>query len=109
MNPLQYYQDQAAAVFQLSRRKRKRSHSAPHIEEWALSPSTFPLDLLAPLTLSGVYISGDTVLPISAVAAAVSLISGPIVTLTLYLYRDEGQGKVTAEDHPAYELVADPR
>ncbi|MGD9541260.1 phage portal protein [Methylocystis sp.] len=42
---------------------------------------------------------------------AVSLISGAVgslpLPLPLALYREEGQGKVEATDHPAFEVIAD--
>lgn len=90
------------------RRRRLRYQSVPSapLEEKALDSTVFPTDLLASPTLSGPSITPETALSVPAVANAVALISGAIGTLPLYLYREENGGKVTAEDHPAYGLVA---
>jgi phage portal protein BeeE len=62
--------------------------------------------LLALATQSGVAITPGSALTVPAVANAVALISGAVGSLPLYLYRDEGQGKVAAEDHPAFDIIA---
>ncbi|WP_457796639.1 phage portal protein [Methylocystis sp. S23] len=76
------------------------------VEAKSLDANSFPTDLLAPSVLSGVSVTPQTTLSVPAVANAVSLISGAIGTLPLWIYRDEGQGKAVAEDHPAFDLVA---
>ncbi|CAJ0861886.1 hypothetical protein AMST5_01438 [freshwater sediment metagenome] len=73
----------------------------------ALTPDTWPADLLAAPTLSGVSVTPETALSVPAVANAVSLISGAVGSLPLTLYREDGQGKVEATDHPAFEVIAD--
>lgn len=73
----------------------------------ALDASTWPADLLAAPTLAGVSVTPETALSVPAVANAVALISGAVGSLPLALYRIEGQGKVEATDHPAFEVIAD--
>jgi HK97 family phage portal protein len=90
----------------MSRKQRRyRTHPA-FIEEKALDSATFPTELLAPPTLSGTSITPEIALSVPAVANAVSLISGAIGTLPLYLYREEGQGKALASDHPSFDRIA---
>lgn len=73
----------------------------------ALDASTWPADLLAAPTLAGVSVTPETALSVPAVANAVALISGAVGALPLALYRTEGQGKVEAVDHPAFDVVTD--
>jgi HK97 family phage portal protein len=87
--------------------KRRRRRSSAQYEEKALTPDVWPADLLAAPTLSGVSVTPESALSVPAVANAVSLISGAIGTLPLALYREEGQGRVEATDHPAFEVIAD--
>lgn len=76
-------------------------------ETKALDLTNFPFDLLASPVLSGVSVTPQSALGVPAVANAVSLISGACGTLPLWIYREEGQGKVWASDHPASGVVSD--
>jgi hypothetical protein len=58
----------------------------------ALDASTWPADLLAAPTLSGVSVTPETALSVPAVTHAVVLISGAVGALPLALNRTEGQG-----------------
>jgi HK97 family phage portal protein len=89
----------------MSRRRRRRSSA--QYEEKALTPDVWPADLLAAPTLAGVSVTPETALSVPAVANAVALISGAIGSLPLALYREEGQGRVEATDHPAFDVIAD--
>jgi HK97 family phage portal protein len=82
-------------------------HRGDPIETKALDLTTFPLDLLASPVLSGVSVTPQSALGVPAVANAVSLISGACGTLPLWIYREEGQGKIWASDHPASGVVSD--
>jgi HK97 family phage portal protein len=71
----------------------------------ALDFTTFPFDLLATPVLSGVSVTPQSALSVPSVSAAISLIAGAIGTLPLEIFREENGGKISAVDHPAYELV----
>ncbi len=90
----------------MSRRRRRRSSSA-HYEEKALSASTWPTDLLSEPLTSGVSITPESALRVPAVSAAVNLIAGAVASLPMAIYKDDGQGKTLAEDHPGFDIVAD--
>lgn len=94
----------------MSRRNRGRwrsGNSSSSVEQKALTPSTFPSDLLFSPSLSGVAVSPETALEVPAVAAAVSLISGAVGSLPLSIFKEEGAGRVPATDHSGYEIVTD--
>lgn len=55
-------------------------------------------------TRSGVAMSRDGAMAVSAVYACVNKISSTIASLDLHLYRMDGDRKVEAHDHPAYVL-----
>jgi HK97 family phage portal protein len=71
----------------------------------ALDATTFPFDLLGLPVLSGVSVTPQSALSVPSVSAAVALISSAIGTLPLEIFREENGGKISATEHPAYELV----
>lgn len=82
-------------------------HRGDPIETKALDFSNFPADLLASPVLSGVSVTPQSALGVTAVANSIALISGACGTLPLWIYREEGQGKIWAKDHPASGVVSD--
>ena len=60
------------------------------------------------LSASGVAVTADTAMRMSAVYACITIISESIASLPLILYRRDGEeGKSRATEHPLYALLHD--
>jgi HK97 family phage portal protein len=71
------------------------------------SQSAFELGLTDSPTRSGVTVSEQTALGISALWAGIRTISQDVGSLEPVLYRESSQGREVAEDHPVYALLTE--
>ena len=58
-------------------------------------------------TASGIIVTPDTALRISAVYACVRILAESVGGLPLILYRRDGRNKIRATEHPLYSLMHD--
>jgi HK97 family phage portal protein len=56
-------------------------------------------------TLSGIQITQESALTISAVWRGINIVAGDVGKVPCYLYRRQGSGKVIADKHPMYNVV----
>lgn len=56
-------------------------------------------------TASGIHVTPEKALALSAVRACVTLLAESVAQLPCELYRREGDGRVRATDHPLYDII----
>lgn len=77
----------------------EQRHNVPH------PPQSPFMGVFGRNTKSGVGITEDGALSLSAVYAAINKISSTLASLPLNLYRETADGNVLAKEHPAFVLV----
>ncbi|MBN9470205.1 MAG: phage portal protein [Bosea sp.] len=78
-----------------------KSLTDPTSESWEALVGAFTL------TTSGVAVNADSAMAVPAVNCAVNLIAGAVGMLPAKIYRQQGEGKEPAPDHPGYALIHD--
>jgi HK97 family phage portal protein len=69
-------------------------------------PSRYRTERLGPVgTVAGQTVTPESALTCSTVAACVRLLSETMASLPLHVYRDLGNSKVIAEEHPVYDVL----
>lgn len=79
------------------RRRRPEQRSEVPISSW--------LSTYAPTSDAGVTVSQAAAMRVNTVHACVSLISKTIASLPLYVYREDGDSKTPARDHPLWAAL----
>lgn len=69
------------------------------------NPSTKINDVFGPPTLSGVTVNETTALGFIPIYAAINRISTDVASLSLKVYRNNGNGKVAAPENPIFDLI----
>lgn len=81
------------------------SYLRSRLTAWSRQVSQTPGVLWAPSSSAGVEVDAERAMSLSAVFAAVALLSRVIGSLPLAVYRREGRAKEHAVTHPAYRLL----
>ena len=84
---------------------RNRNNKQPQQEERSANTTSPFMGIFGRTTKSGVSMTEEGALSLSAVYASISKISSTLASLPLILYEDTVDGKRLAKEHPAFVLI----
>lgn len=90
-----------SVLTRLFRRSARADSSANPADDYYYQPSS-----AGGIAQSGSMVTGDTAMRVAAVYACVRVLAETVAMLPLRVYRQQGDGRIAAADHPLWALLA---